>query len=467
MASVQSTVRSSVADWLLPLLLAAYGLAVVGLHSVDQIDSSRAFALTAVPILLWGALRQPGALVLLFVALPPGWVASAPAFGVGSLTLLFTAIIAIRLALSPGAYRGLIGAVLPLVVLIGGSYLALAQVDPDALRGAVTFRDSLVMYVALFALAYILTREGKLSLSSVGGAILLSAAATGLIFLWQTGFQPWTYRATALSTDLDPGFLFYRTHFGYIMATGFAVALARVADTSRRSQGFDLFVLGFFSVLLVFSFARGAWLVALVLTALLPLKTGKALLWLLVPIVVVGALSIPGVEERLTSDIQGGIRQSFESGDFATGRWGLWQELWDRSLQAFPGGQGFGYIWDLSPTSLFGSSSFTSEDNPFVYAHNDFLYWMVELGVIGLAAMVFFWGRLAIIVRKLRRTDRADRLGRAFVGGIVLTMFVASMADNGLFIRSLAERFFIVAGAAWAAVAMLRQGDEDALDPNG
>ncbi len=131
-----------------------------------------------------------------------------------------------------------------------------------------------------------------------------------------------------------------------------------------------------------------------------------------------------------------------------------------RTLEGLPLGRGFGYVWSLKSEALFGGSSFTSAVNPFVYVHNDFLFWTLELGLIGLTAMIVFWARLVAAIRRINRwlAERGDYL--SYVGGVALTMFVASFVDNGLFIRPVAERFFVVAGMAFA-LADRSRSDED------
>jgi O-antigen ligase len=449
--SLQETRQPFWIDRTIPAALGLYALAVIALQASGRMGSTRAITLLAVPILLWLATQSPALLVVGFVALPPGLLTSAPGAGVVQLTLLFAVALAAHTVMRDRLNGRMMFAVAPLLLLVAGAYFTFSTVDPLATGAATQFRRAMILYVVLFALAYVLARAGELQLTTIGTALLCSAGASAVIFLWQTNGRPWTYISTNLSGDLEPGLLFYRTHFGYMMAIGFAVALSRVL--SRRAQAhplIDLALLAFFSLMVTFAYTRGAWLVAFVLVTMIPFHTGKKLYWLLLPVIGVIAFSIPVVEERLLSDITGGLQRSLESGDLGTGRWGLWQELWDRSLAGFPLGQGFGYMWELSPASLFSHSSFTTEGNPFVYAHNDFLYWTVELGIVGLACLIIFWARIVGVVRRVTARARTVEPGAAFVGGVVLTMFVASMVDNGLFISAVAQRFFIVAGAAWA-----------------
>jgi O-antigen ligase len=431
----------------LPPLCVIYAVLIVWAQVSGRLPLADSIVLLILPGLAWVAVRAPARLVLLYVGLPPGLLLSAPRASVGALTLLIGATIVAFLITRWRVNGGSIVAAAPIAALFAGTFLRTSDLSSTAYSAATEFRRALVLYVIVFTLAYILSRAGELKLSQVGTAMLISAAAAGVVFLWQTGFQPWTYSSQA--SDLDPGGLFYRTHFGYMMAIGFAIALARVLSQGRRRWIFDIIVLAFFSTLVIFSFTRGAWLVALVLVTILPIRRGKRGYWLVLPVIALIATGVPLIEERLLSDLSGGLQQSLESGDLGTGRWGLWRELMPRVLEGFPLGHGFGYVWSLSPESLFGTSSFTSETNPFVYVHNDFIYWALELGLVGLALLLAFWVRLLAAVRKVGRlVGGMDHT--ALVGGVILTMFVASMVDNGLFIRPVAERFFVVAGVMLA-----------------
>lgn len=452
--SRRSFVSASLTERLLPFGLVLYVLFLVAMQASGRVSVARAIGLLFVPVIAWITTLRPAALILAYAAMPPGVMTGIAGLNVSSIALVFLIVTVALIATRGRVYGGMILTLLPLAILIIGAFVTLSTFEPRAYSAASEFRRTLILYAALFAASYIVARTGEMSIHALGSALMVSAGISGLIFLWQTGFQPWTYGSGR--SDLEPGLLFYRTHFGYMMALGFGVALSRFLSLSRDRSLLDSAALGFFSLLVVFSFTRGAWLIAVILVAMIPIRTGNRLVWLLLPIFGLIATGVPLIQERLFSDISGGLQRSLESGNFATGRWGLWQLLWDRAMDGLPLGQGFGYVWDLSPAALFGSESFTTENNPFVYVHNDFLYWLIELGVIGFGALVVLWATLVRTIRFIGRlASPFERPGLIF-GGVVLTMFVASFVDNGLFIRPVAERFFIVAGAAWA---LLHRGE--------
>jgi O-antigen ligase len=445
------------------ILVIIYLFAIVALQATGRLPFTRAVVLVLVPGLMWLATQAPAKLVLLYVALPPGLLFAIGGISVGALTLMFAGTLALSLLLRHGRLSKEI--VIPagaIAILIASSHVFFEATTSAAAGGASEFRRTMLLYLVLFVLGASLASTGELRFRDLGSAILLSAGISGLIFMWQTGFRPWTYTIAALSAEIEPGLLFYRTHFGYVMALGFAVALARVlSHREAKNRAIDVAILAVFSVLVTFSFTRGAWLVALLLLTTVPIRTGRKAFWLLVPVIVLIAIGVPMIHERLFSDLSGGLQRSLESGDLGTGRWGLWQELWDRALLGLPFGQGYGFVWSLSPSELFGVEAFTTETNPFVYAHNDFLYWTVELGLIGAAAILTFWVSAVRVARRVGRLLAERSREASFLGGIVLTMLIASLVDNGLFIRAVAERFFIIVGGAWGFMAWTDRAEQD------
>jgi len=446
---------------LIPLGLVVYLLAVVAVQAIGRVQFNDAVALLLVPALGWLAIQYPAALLVLTVAVPPGLLLGAPRVTIGPLTLLVAGSLAAFIVMRGVLTRGLVATAAPIAVLVAGAFTLFNSIRPGPHSAAVEFRRVMLYYLVLVVLAYAVGRTGRLKLSHLGTALLVTAGITGIIFLVQLGFQPWNYAGRP--SDLEPGGLFYRTHFGYMMALGFSVAFARwVSREPGQARILDMALLAFFSVLVTFSFARGAWVVAVVLIAAAPLRTGRKGLWFLLPVLALVATGVPLIQERLFSDLTGGLQRSLESGDFATGRWGLWQVMLDRAAAGLPWGNGYGYVWNLRPEALFGpGGSFTTAGNPFVYVHNDFLYWTLELGVLGLLAMIAFWAQLVAALGRIAAAARRISGETAFVGGVFLTMFVASMVDNGLFIRPVAERFFIVAGVVLALAHRVDEATPD------
>jgi O-antigen ligase len=100
-------------------------------------------------------------------------------------------------------------------------------------------------------------------------------------------------------------------------------------------------------------------------------------------------------------------------------------------------------VWSLSAERLFGSSA-SFGDGTVVYPHNDFLFWAVDLGFPGILLFGLLWIGVALALAQARGSlPRPEWF--AFLG-IAITMLIASLVDNGIFIRSLGEPFFVTLG---------------------
>jgi O-antigen ligase len=183
----------------------------------------------------------------------------------------------------------------------------------------------------------------------------------------------------------------------------------------------------------------------------------KSRYWLLVLLMALILIVIPLTRERLLSDTSGGLGTAIATGELGSSRLDLWRELWREAASRMPLGGGLGFAFSLSPERLFGEQSFVTSDNPLVYPHNDFLYWTLEFGIIGLVLWVSLW---LLIIRAFRAVIRMqpplNHSGYLLVG-VLITFMVASLFDNLLFIRPLAERFFVVAGMILAFGALARE----------
>jgi O-antigen ligase len=105
-------------------------------------------------------------------------------------------------------------------------------------------------------------------------------------------------------------------------------------------------------------------------------------------------------------------------------------------------------MWSLTSVDLFGfEGAFSASDQGIVYAHSDFLFLFVELGIVGFGVLVVFWFQL---VRRLRRLsqfpDRLVRYDVRILAPIFIIMFLLQLFANGFSVRFVAERFFIAAG---------------------
>jgi O-antigen ligase len=190
---------------------------------------------------------------------------------------------------------------------------------------------------------------------------------------------------------------------------------------------------------------RGAWLSALVAVLFVALWARKSRYLLLVLLALVVVLAVPVARDRVVPNAE-----QAQGGGFTTGRMELWTRLWNEEIEpALPWGNGFGHTFGLTSQDVFGegSTSFgTSEDSTFVYPHNDFIFLMVELGLLGLSLVVLFWGQLVSAFRSASRGMSANQPYVQILGGVLITAFVVQFVGSLLLFTALAAPFFVAAG---------------------
>jgi O-antigen ligase len=462
MSSILSPVRWRVArltpaERVLPVGFVVYSLGVVCLYGTGRIDMFRAAGMLLAPWVLLLSLFRPAWLIVLLIATPPGLLAFA------SPTLLSVPLLVALAGLTVlrGRTVEVRSGVLPLATLVLLAFLFEADVGPVAHLAAHELKTSLIYYTLLLLVSYHAVRTGELGIDALIKAILIGAVGTVAIFIAQSGLNPRALIVSSEAAPAHPGLLFHRTHFGYFVVIPFCIGfaglvLSRTSRGPRTSLWNTVWTLVFLSVAGL-SFTRGAWLSALLTVLLVGWMLRKRRYWLLVPLMAFVLIVIPLTRERLQSDISGGLGTAIATGELGTNRLELWRELWSEAGSNMPWGGGFGFAFSLSPQRLFGEQSFVTGDNPLVYPHNDFLYWTLEFGIIGLVLWVSLW---LLIIRAFRAVIRAQpplNHSGYLLTGVLITFMVASLVDNLLFIRPLAERFFVVAGMILAFGALARE----------
>jgi O-antigen ligase len=297
----------------------------------------------------------------------------------------------------------------------------------------------LVYYTLLMLAAFQATANQRLGVDSFVDALVLGAVVTAVL-------QPFVHAdATFESIARTP----FQGQFAYIAAMAFGVSYVRyslaTAESRRRLDG--LLSIGFLSAT-VLGWARIMWIAALFIFALVSRWTGKKAFWIASSLILVLALTVPLVGERILPIGSADITDSETIDRITTGRSVLWEDLWGRGAEALPWGNGWGYMWSLTPIELFGfEGAFTAGGNPFVYPHNDFLFVFLELGILGLGLLIGFWIQLLRKIRLVSRAhDEAARFGVRVLVPILIVGLLVQLFDNGFAIRPVAERFFLAAG---------------------
>ncbi len=415
-------------------------------------------------------LSRPTWALLLFLAFPPGVLTVISGEANATLMILFTIIALAGLACVIGRRR--IGD-MPLAAGYG-AFLALAGVSyflqrvPEAVGASLQF-VTFLFYGALYLIVVNMAprdpAEGRAFVRAVHAAVLVSALATGAIALTQMGGSLLSGFSLLLYPE-QPGLLYNRTHFGYLMALGLAVALPRWALRAGPSGLWGTISIICFG-LVVLSLTRGGWGAALMMTILVAFASRRRGLLLAIPAGMALSL-IPVIRERLLSDFTGGVLFALQSGAAGSYRVLLWQVLVPLALSSPWLGHGFGFMTTLAPELYFGENQFVTAQNPFLYAHNDFLYLVMELGLVGLAVYLVgilgWWARTISSLREALGRKDAEMLALILTCvGVGLVALVAQMADNAFFIRAVYERFAVVAATSWTLRSSLPKGPTASL----
>ncbi|MBA2725912.1 MAG: O-antigen ligase family protein [Actinobacteria bacterium] len=451
----------------LPTLATLYALAVATLQFSHAITTPQMLTLLIGPVLALLAVLRPAWPVLIILAAPPVLL-SGSGVALRDLTLLLLVIIATSLLTRGGLIMDWRSPLIPFALLLIGAAVFQSEVGPLAAATTTSVLQSFIYFGLMGFSTYCLALYRELTLKQLEWAIVISATGTALILLFLSGFSINTLLANYLGSEGTQSFEIYRTHFGMLMVMGLGIALTRPFHTDgvkwrQRFGVADIALVAFLVAMTAFSFTRAAWLCAAVVAALISLRTSHKAYAFIPLLIACGVLLVPVFNERAFADLEGGLQQAAASGRLGSGRWGLWNLLWDRVIEVFPSGHGFGYVWTLSSRELFGLADvFVTAQNPLVYPHNDFLFWLLELGAAGVALYLLFWtGLLRRWANLSRHPSPVAKKTSLVLGTTLIAMLIGEIFDNALFMRPIAERFFAVAGFLIGTAVLLGDAQDD------
>lgn len=117
-----------------------------------------------------------------------------------------------------------------------------------------------------------------------------------------------------------------------------------------------------------------------------------------------------------------------------TGRWQLWEVIWDKILQHLWSGYGFGAFWDVAGSdNSFGLSKSVGWLGVVGQAHNGYLDLFLQTGAIGLALALLSLGWMFRLgARLLGQSARqpADVPARAFGYAVVLSIALYNLLES-------------------------------------
>jgi O-antigen ligase len=420
---------------LIEVVAATYGVGVVALFTSGRVDLFLAGVLLGGPVVLALALLRPEWTILIMVALPPSLIFPIPTLLliVIMLTALFGCVLQGGLRLGPetGVY--------PLIGIIALAIAMKADVPAAATAVAGEMLKSIIYYTLIMLVAFHAARNSRIEIDSFLNALLLGIVVSAILqpfFAADTNFY---------AIDSTP----FRGKFAYLAAMGFGVTYVRYSLSragKRRRYALDpILALAFFGLTAI-GFGRAAWIATLWVFALVSKWIGSKSFWFASAILLAIVLTVPVVSERIVSETPGDVTSSVTLSQLTSGRSDLWTDLWNRGVDALPMGQGWGYMWSLTPMDIFGVETFVTSV-AFVYPHNDFLFLFVELGIIGFGLLAAFWLNLFQKVRRLSRSQREPiRYRVRILVPVLIVMFVVQMFDNGFAISFVADKFFAAAG---------------------
>ncbi len=323
-----------------------------------------------------------------FLAVPPGLTGLALgklALGINGLAAAMTALLVMQLFYRGALCRMRVLPILSIAALLV-AYLTFpryAETFDVGGRGRETVGLLLTMLVG-YALAQqiILGAFNKISIYEyVERAVLLSTTATAIVILAQT----WGALGSFDGDFAYAGFQ-NRIHSGIFCGLGIHLALTRLGERSvgRRALngGLLLIATAILGGAVLLSLSRSAWAVVLLSLAFNIFgrynRRRATLMVLLLALFASLVFYYPAAAERFFGE------------DFSTGRFYLWSQLLPESVDEFLIGRGVGYMWSLSSYDISRYGGFVSQVNESIYAHNDFLFLLVELGVTGVALWVLF-----------------------------------------------------------------------------
>jgi len=423
----------------------AWAAALVLAQATGRLGTTRAVVLLLLPVVAIGVAIRPAWVVLLLAAVPMAALQSVPG---RALDLLLLTTLGGLLVVRRGVFVGWRSGFLGIGVLFAAASFHRIDLTGDTALVARGFLNYLAFYVLIGLVTYNATRIGDLQ-----GTHLVNALLIGLTLSV-------TLENTSLSRDL--GIASAGRGVAYLAAVGFAICFARIIirteDGRYYHRRLHMLLAALFLIAMIPDLVRGAWLSALIAVFFVSLLARKRRYWLLILAALMAMLIVPVARERVVPN-----QAQAAGGGFTTGRSELWSRLWDRMESGLPLGNGFGYTLTLTSQDVFGpgSANFSdSQSQSFIYPHNDFIFWMVELGLIGLLGMVLFYGQLVMAFRSVSRSTSGNRFHAQILSGALITAFVTQLVTSTFFFPALADVFFIVGGFVFGAREVARHPSE-------
>ncbi len=329
-------------------------------------------------------------------------------------------------------------------LLIAFFGLVISPEKGDAIRSYLT----LLSYFSMFVIAFYFVRSAQ-DFRRCVKMVLWSSALPAAYALVDTGLHGSTGGVEGFrlqSTFTHPNiFAFYLTLI--IPLTLYMLKDKAVQLGSGSRVALTLYLI-YLLALLVLTQTRSAWLACVIIFfAYALLFERRYLLYLmLLPLV---ALLVPEIRERLLDLGSGTTASAYAKlNSFA---WRL--SIWESGLQWMrPSHYLFGY--GLEAFRHYSQTFFPAANNMNWGAHNVYVQWFFDAGVIGLMAYLWLHARVALMLKSLMRIDRLAAFATL---ALVFSYLVVSSSDNifGYLVFNWYFWFSVGIGCALAASSAL------------
>ena len=322
--------------------------------------------------------------------------------------------------------------------------LALSPVRGEAVRVVLGWLSNFAVFVSAFHVV-----RNRDDFRSCVRLIVWSSVAPALyglyILVGSAGLVSNTLRLR--STFGHPNiFAFYLT---LVIPLGFYLLKSRTASTGRWRQAGLALYLGLLLMLVVFTQTRSAWLALVILCAGYGLLFERRYLLYLGLLAGVAA-GLPAVHERLLDLAGGGDAARLGQMNSFAWRVALWSAALDwMAPQRYLFGYGIGAFRDNAAT-FFPLGGAIRWD-----AHNVYVQWFFDAGLVGLAAYLWLHGRLIGLLRPLLRTDR---LAAFVLISAVLGYLIVALSDNMMFYLAFNWYFYFAVGIGIACARLAYTG---------
>lgn len=274
------------------------------------------------------------------------------------------------------------------------------------------------------------------------------------LILWSS-VAPAAYALYEIATAFGSDWAAFRLHSTFthaniyafylmlVLCLGFYLIKSQVATASAASNITLTLYLFILLGMLVLTQTRSAWFVSIAIFALYGWLFQRRYLFYLVLIFLAGLL-VPAVRERLLD-----LSDAREFGHQAKLNSFAWRlALWGAALewmepQRYLLGYGIGSFRENTVT-FFSRSAGLKWD-----AHNVYVQWFFDVGLLGLAAYLWIHGRLLYLLRPLRTIDP---LAAFITFSMTGSYLMVSLSDNMMFYLVFNWYYWFAIGAASALV---------------